>query len=144
MRRKEGGVGRGRAEPRAIDDANFHPLFSFSLSLVCWRRAALRGRGAHSLYSASYLGHGPYSILRPHFPLVQSLLLLKVRTNERGFELEAVTSSLVKLFHYLCAAAPLLAGPGSTEPLKSGRPDPEANQLDRCANATGTQGLLSG
>ena len=117
MRRKEGGIGRGRAEPRAIDDANFHPLFSFSLSLVCWRR------GAHSLYSASYLGHGPYSILRPHFPLVQSLLLLKVRTNERGFELEAVTSSLVNLFNYLCAAAPLLAGSGSTESLKSGRPD---------------------
>ena len=23
-------------------------------------------------------------------------------------------------------------------------PDPEANQLDRCANAAGTQGLLSG
>ena len=83
----------------------------------------MRGRGAHSLYSASYLGHGPYSILRPHFPLVQSLLLLKVRTNERGFELEAVTSSLVNLFNYLCAAAPLLAGSGSTEPLKSGRPD---------------------
>ena len=40
MRRKEGGV--GRTEPLAIDDANFHPLFSLSLFLarvLGWRPA---------------------------------------------------------------------------------------------------------
>lgn len=103
MGREAGGV--GRAEPLAsIDDANFHPLFSILslfLSLVCWRP---RRRGAHSLYSSSYLGRGPYSAARPHFPFVlQSLLMLDLKgkyERERGFELEAATSSLVRLLNY--------------------------------------------
>ena len=79
-------------------------LYSFSLSLSCLLEATTARRGAHSLYSSSYLGRGPYSAARPHFPFVlQSLLMLDLKgkyERERGFELEAATSSLVRLLNY--------------------------------------------
>ena len=88
MRRKEGGV--GRTEPLAIDDANFHPLFSLSLSFSRSCAGVEAGVGAapthfihHRTLAVAHIqlarARPPARVLRPHFPFVQSLLLLDLK-----------------------------------------------------------------